>query len=69
VLIQRKPGRAKYGTFAGRRLIAPPFAHVRTHELVIGLFVVVAIAAVIVWIADYTSVPRDRIEEMKNRGE
>jgi hypothetical protein len=35
--------------------------------LIIGLSVVVAIAAVIVWIADYISVPRDRIEEMKNR--
>ena len=35
--------------------------------LIIGLFVVLAIAAIIVWIADYTSVPRDRIEEMKNR--
>ena len=35
--------------------------------LIIGMFVVVALAAVIVWIADYTSVPRDRIEEMKNR--
>ena len=36
--------------------------------LIIGLlFVVLAIAAVIVWIADYTSVPRDRIEEMKKR--
>jgi hypothetical protein len=36
--------------------------------LIIGLFVfIVAIAAIIVWIADYTSVPRRRIEEMKNR--
>jgi hypothetical protein len=35
--------------------------------LIIGLFVMVAIAAVIVWVADYTSVPRRRIEEMKNR--
>ena len=26
--------------------------------LIIGLFVVVAIAAIIVWMADYTSVPR-----------
>jgi hypothetical protein len=29
--------------------------------LIIGLFVVVAIAAIIVWIADYTSVPRGRL--------
>ena len=36
-------------------------------DLIIGLFVVVAIAAIIVWIADYASVPRGRIEEMKNR--
>jgi len=36
--------------------------------LIIGLFlIVVAIAVVIVWLADYTSVPRRRIEEMKNR--
>jgi hypothetical protein len=36
--------------------------------LIIGLFVlIVAIAAIIVWIADYTSVPRGRIEEMKKR--
>ena len=28
--------------------------------LVVGLFVVLAIAAVIVWVADYTSVPRGR---------
>jgi hypothetical protein len=35
--------------------------------LIIGLFVVVAIAAIIVGITDYTSVPRSRIEEMKKR--
>jgi hypothetical protein len=35
--------------------------------LIIGLFVMVAIAVIIVSIADYTSVPRDRIEEIKNR--
>ena len=35
--------------------------------LIIGLFLIVVIAAVIVWIADRTSVPRDRIEKMKNR--
>jgi cell division septal protein FtsQ len=35
--------------------------------LIIGLFIVVAIAAVIVWVADYTSVPRRRIEEIKKR--
>ena len=41
--------------------------------LIIGLFVMVAIAAVIVWVVDYISVPRRRIEEirrideMKNR--
>jgi hypothetical protein len=35
--------------------------------LIIGLFVVVAIAAIIVGIADYTSVPRSRIEEMKKQ--
>jgi hypothetical protein len=35
--------------------------------LIIGLFVVLAIAAIIIWIADYTSVPRSRIEEIKNR--
>jgi hypothetical protein len=28
--------------------------------LIIGLFVTVALAAVIVWAADYTSVPRGR---------
>jgi hypothetical protein len=28
--------------------------------LIIGLFVTVALAAVIVWVADYTSVPRGR---------
>jgi hypothetical protein len=33
--------------------------------LIIGLFVMLAIAAVIVWVADYTSVPRRRIEESK----
>ena len=37
--------------------------------LIMGLFIVLAIAAIFVWVADYTSVPRDRIEEMKNRGE
>ena len=29
--------------------------------LVIGLFIIVAIAAIIVWVADYTSVPRGRL--------
>jgi hypothetical protein len=36
---------------------------------IIGLFLIVAIAAIVVWMADYTSVPRRRIEEMKNRRE
>jgi hypothetical protein len=31
--------------------------------LIIGLFVMVAIAAVIVWVADYTSVPRGRLRK------
>jgi hypothetical protein len=32
--------------------------------LIIGLFViVVAIAAIIVWVADYTSVPRGRLRK------
>jgi hypothetical protein len=32
--------------------------------LIIGLFLMVAIPAITVWPADYTSVPRDRIEKM-----
>jgi hypothetical protein len=28
--------------------------------IVIGLFIIVAIAAIIVWVGDYTSVPRGR---------
>ena len=31
--------------------------------LVIGLFIIVAIAAIIVWVADYTSVPRGRLRK------
>ena len=31
--------------------------------LVIGLFIIVAIAAIIVWVADYTSVPRGRLSK------
>ena len=31
--------------------------------LIIGLFIMVAIAAAFVWVADYTSVPRGRLRK------